>query len=189
MKKYIKLFILGFALCGISNTGFSQFTFGPKIGVNFSNYVEKTNMRGGIDAGIFFRVGTAFYFQPEVVYSFRSSTLKEIIKEIGDIGKFKNHYFDIPLLLGYKFINNDDFKFRVFLGPRLGLLMTNNSKEKNPMGVIQIGGRTGLGIDFWRFTFDVNYDFSTNQPNSDASSTWWKQHMFNISLGFKVFKD
>ncbi|MDR0367897.1 MAG: PorT family protein [Bacteroidales bacterium] len=189
IKTHIKS-ILIIVFCGISLSGFSQFTFGPKVGVNFSNFVDKTSMNAGIDAGIFLRVGSSFYFQPEVYYSFSSSSLKEAWNEVENMSKIKTHSLIIPLMVGYKFVNNPNFNFRLFLGPRLGLMIDDNyDKDTNPLGTVQLGGRCGLGFDFWRFTLDAGYDFSVNQPNPDYSSnTWWKQNMISISLGFKILK-
>lgn len=182
--------ILSIVLLAITTTGFSQFTFGPKVGVNFTNYVKKTEMNAGIDAGIFLRVGRNFYFQPEVNYSFASSSLKDVWTGVENAGKVKTHYINIPLLIGYKFVNNENFKFRLFIGPRLGLMVGNNySKKTDPFGILQLGGRAGLGFDIWRFTLDAGYDFSANQPNPDFSSNeWWQQNMICISLGFKILK-
>lgn len=189
MKTQIK-HILTIVFLTITITGFSQFTFGPKVGVNFSNFVDKTSMNAGIDAGIFLRVGTNFYFQPEVNYSFASSSLKGAWNEVENMSKIRTHYINIPLMVGYKFINNPNFNFRLFIGPRLGLLVGDNySNDTDPLGTVQLGGRVGLGLDFWRFTFDAGYDFSANQPNPDYSSNkWWKQNMVCISLGFKILK-
>jgi hypothetical protein len=171
-------------------TGFSQFTFGPKVGVNFSNFIDKTTMNAGIDAGVFFRVGNNFYFQPEVEYSFKSSDFKSAWKEVEHLRKIKTHNINIPLLVGYKFVNRENFKFRLFIGPRLGLMIDDNySKNTNPLGIVQLGGRAGVGFDIWRFTLDAGYDFSASQPNPDFSSnTWWKQNMVCISVGFKILK-
>ncbi|MDR1182566.1 MAG: PorT family protein [Bacteroidales bacterium] len=174
----------------IAVAGYSQFTFGPKVSLNFSNISQKTEMKPGFNAGIFFRIGRSFYFQPELDYSFRSSTLKKVAGELKENARLKNHYFDIPLLVGYKFVDNPNFNFRISIGPRIGILITNNTQthgKDNAMGRVQIGGRAGIGIDFWRFTFDVNYDLSANKDNS-TPSTWWKQNMINIGLGFKILK-
>lgn len=193
MKK-IRFFVLGILLIVLATPGFSQFTFGPKVGVNLSNVFNqdniKSNINVGFDAGIFLRIGDAFYFQPEVNYSFRSATFKDAITEIEDNFKLKTHNLDIPLLLGYKFINNPNFNFRLFIGPRLGVLI-DNSLDSNTdfLGKVQIGGEAGIGIDFWRFTFDVKYDFSANKYNNVTnSSSWLMQNMFNVALGFKILK-
>ncbi len=191
MKTYIKFIFVNILFLLTTFSGFSQFTFGPKIGVNFSNVINESSMKPGFDAGVFLRIGRSFYFQPELDYSFRSSTLSGAIDELQENTRLKNHYFDIPLLLGFKFINNPNFNFRVSIGPRLGILLANNidvSKSDNPVGTVQIGGRTGIGVDVWRFTFDVNYDFSASKYNSASTSTWWKQNMINIAVGFKILK-
>jgi hypothetical protein len=146
-------------------------------------------MKPGFDAGIFFRFGRSFYFQPELDYSFRSSTFKTALSELKENARLKNHYLDIPLLIGYKIVDGPNFNFRVFIGPRLGILVGNKSswKKDEALGTVQIGGRTGIGIDFWRFTLDVNYDFSASKYNS-IPVKWWKQNMVNIALGFKIIK-
>jgi hypothetical protein len=167
-------------------SGFSQFAFGPKIGINFTNFVNKSSMNNGVDVGVFLRMGKSFYFQPEFKYSYSNSSLNNSRND--DIEKIKNHYFNIPLLVGYKFINYRNFNFRLFIGPQLGFMMNNNyESEDNPLGTMQIGGQVGFGMDIWRFTLDCSYDLTANQPNTNLSSTaWWGQNKFCISLGFKI---
>ncbi|MDR0606225.1 MAG: PorT family protein [Bacteroidales bacterium] len=190
MRTNLGRFVLGILFQMLITIGMAQFTMGPKVSINFSNIMYETEMEPGFNAGIFFRFGKSFYFQPDFDYSFRTSTLKEAIGELKENARLKSHYIDIPLLIGYKFIDNPNFNFRVFIGPRLGILIANNlqsnGKDKS-IGTVQIGGRTGIGIDFWRFILDVNYDFSANKYNAE-SVTWWKQNMINITLGFKIFK-
>jgi hypothetical protein len=190
MKTYFRRLVLGALFIAITAMGYSQFTLGPKVGINFSNISQKTEMKLGFNAGFFFRIGTSFYFQPEVDYSFRSSTLKGVLGELQEDARLKNHYIDVPLLVGYKFVDNPNFNFRAFIGPRLGILISTNvqtSKNNSPIGKVQIGGRTGIGIDFWRFMFDVSYDFSASKDKY-ASSKWWQQNMIDISLGFKILE-
>ncbi|MDR1459734.1 MAG: PorT family protein [Bacteroidales bacterium] len=191
MKTHFECLLLGVFLQAISIMGFSQFTFGPKVSLNFSNIPKVTYMEPGFNAGFFFRIGKNFYFQPEINYSFRSSTLKGVMSELKEKARLKNHYLDIPLLVGYKFINNPNFNFRISIGPRVGVLIANNTRPRgkdNPIGRVQIGGRSGIGIDFWRFTFDVNYDFSASKDKV-STNKWYKQNMLDISLGFKILKN
>ncbi len=188
MKHIVLSILLSTALLA----GFSQFTLGPKIGANFTNIIEKSKFDAGFDAGIFLHFGNAFYFQPEVAYSFRSTNIEDIYDEITN-NKYKTHNIDIPLLLGYKFINNENFKFRLFIGPRLGIIIDNSEKtqDKNPVNVLQYGGQVGIGIDFWRFTFDIKYDFSANEytpVNAPENTEWFKQNMIGAAIGFKIIK-
>lgn len=190
MKKQGKRMILCAAFLAVTASGFSQLAFGPKAGINFTNFVDKTTMNEGVDVGIFLRLGKTLYFQPEFEYSFNSSYLKDIW-EGDDFDRIETHYLNIPVMIGYKLLNSSLFNFRFFIGPRIGFMVKNNfSENENPFGTLQIGGRVGLGIDIWRFVLDGCYDFSGNQPNSDLESTKWrKQNKFCISLGFKLFKE
>lgn len=188
MKKILKRSALFLLLITITFPAFSQFTLGPKIGLNYSNIMNHTRFRAGMDAGIFLRLGGRFYFQPELDYSFRSSTFQEAWQEVESNLHLKTHYFDIPLLFGYKFIHNPNFNFRVFIGPRLGLMIDNSLGDQDgSLKTLQIGGQAGIGIDIWRFTLDFKYDFSANQYEAENNGEWWKQNMFNIALGFKIF--
>lgn len=184
MKKATKyLFLIFFSF--LTYSGFSQFTLGPKVGLNYTNIIGHSDYRAGMDAGIFMRIGTFFYFQPEFDYSFRSSNFKSAYDEIENNFRLKTHNFDIPLLIGFKFFSAPNFNFRVFIGPRIGVLI-DNSLENNSMKTVQIGGQAGIGIDIWRFTLDAKYDFSGNKYEG-TSDEWWKQNMFNFALGFKFF--
>ena len=190
MKK-VRSVVLCVFLSIASMTAFSQFTFGPKVGANFTNILNYTSIQPGMDVGIFFRLGESFYFQPELDYSFRSSSFKEDYEEIATHFKLKTHHLDIPLLFGYKFISNPNFNFRVFIGPRLGILVNSSLKEsgKDPLSTAQIGGQLGVGVDVWRFTIDLKYDFSGSKYKSLVSNSWWKQNMFNLAFGFKILKN
>ncbi|MEG1556140.1 MAG: porin family protein [Bacteroidales bacterium] len=183
--------IIAFCLvCFAFLEGSAQFTMGPRVALNFTNFQKESKMQPGFDAGLFFRVGKRFYFQPEVNYSFKSSTFKDAVNEVETNYKLKNHYLDIPLLLGFKIVNKNNFNFRLFIGPRMGILLSKNFPTNYESGTLQWGGEAGLGIDFWRFAFDFKYDFSSNKVKniSAESATYWKQNMFVLSLGFKIFK-
>lgn len=194
MKTGLKQIFLSVMLLTATLSGFSQFTFGPKVGANISNIIDHTDYRAGFEAGLFFRLGTNFYFQPEVNYALRGSTFKGYFEDFEENFKLSTQYIDIPLLFGYKFISYENFNFRVFIGPRIGILLNNSLKEpraNDPLNTLQIGGQAGIGFDFWRFTLDVKYDLSATKYNStinEATSTWWKQNMFSVALGFKIIK-
>lgn len=167
----------------------STFSFGIKAGVNFSNYISINNLEPGADAGIFFRAGRIVYFQPEVLYSFRTSTIEEMVDEAKENIKVNDHFIDIPLFLGFKLVNKENFNLRLFLGPRVGLRVGSSYSDiDSVMSYAQLGGRAGLGIDFWRFTLDVSYDISASKMKNYESDTFWKQNLMSASLGFKIVK-
>lgn len=167
----------------------TPFTFGIKGGINFSNYIQKSNLQPGGEAGIFIRAGRKFYFEPNAIYSFRSTNFNNFKEEIQETFEVGQHFIDIPLLLGYKIVNNKNFNFRIFLGPRMGFRVGSDYDNFEDMvGYAQWGAQVGLGIDFWHFTFDVKYDFSASKFKEYDEKTFWKHNLININLGFKFIR-
>lgn len=176
-------------LSAVSVSAQSSFSFGVKVGVNFSNYISESNLAPGCDAGIFLRGGKRFYIQPEVCYSLRNTKFSEIIDEIKENNSLGQHFIDVPILLGYKIVNNPNFNLRFFIGPRFGFRIGSSYDNIDDLiGYAQWGGQGGIGIDFWRFTFDVKYDISGTKFKEYDNDTFWKQNMINIALGFKIVK-
>ncbi len=179
----------------------AQFTIGLKVAGNGTNYRNLTQFSAGVDAGIFMRMGDQFYFQPELYYSFKSSNIQDVssfVSEVRENQRLKQHFVDLPLLLGFHFINNENFKVHLFLGPRFGFRVGSNLKEIDPLvdegGNLQWAGQIGFGFDFWRFTLDARYDLAVDKlmkkTNADGTSTdrSWMQNMIVLSLGFKFIK-
>lgn len=191
MKKVTRILVLGVVLCLslFSAKAQSAFSIGIKAGVNLSNYIKESDFEVGADAGIFIRAGRMVYFQPEVLYSFRSTTLENMVDEAEENIKVKEHLIDIPLFLGFKIVNKENFNLRLFLGPRVGLRVGSSYSDIDSLiGYAQWGGRAGVGIDFWRFTFDVTYDISASKFKEYDTKTFWKQNIISITVGFKIVK-
>jgi hypothetical protein len=169
----------------------AQFSIGIKAAANAANYLSFTQRNFGWDAGVFLRLGDRFYFQPEVNYVFKRSTLTEDAGDANTGDVVKQHYVSVPALLGYHFINNENFKFHLTLGPRFDFKVADNFKD-NPWqsGAIQWGGQVGLGIDFWRFTLDFGYYIAAdNFRNTETAETQTKMaNAFVVGLGFKFIK-
>ncbi len=194
MKKMVSSALLMFVLVLATFQAQAQFSMGIKVAGNATNYMKISDLDAGVDAGIFLRMGDRFYFQPEVNYSFRSTKLHDMIAEYDENVRMKQHFIDVPLLLGYNFINNENFKFHLLAGPRVGVRVGSNLDEAalssvNEAGKTQFGGQFGLGIDFWRFTFDARYDISGNKfKEISGDPDFWTQNMIVLSLGFKIVK-
>ncbi len=170
----------------------NQFTIGVKAGANGSNYKDLTKSGLGIDAGIFMRFGNSFFFQPEVKYSFKSSTFENAVNEFSDNVQLKQHFVSVPALLGYHFINNENFKFHLTLGPRFDFKISDNMTESDwQFNNLLWGGQVGLGFDFWRFTFDVNYCIAAANFHKENGSKESQSRLTNVvsaSIGFKFIK-
>jgi hypothetical protein len=173
------------------NSAKAQFSMGIKVAANAASYSKLTQRNFGWDAGLFLRLGDRFYFQPEVNYVFKRSSLIDNVGDASTGDMLKQHYISVPALFGYHFIDNDNFKFHFTIGPRFDFKVADNFKD-NPWqsGALQWGGQLGVGIDFWRFTLDVGYYIAAdNFRNSETSESRTRMsNAFLVGLGFKIVK-
>lgn len=183
--------VLTLNLCTVG-TSQAQVALGIKVAGNRANYQKLTKGDFGLETGIFLRLGQNFYFQPEVNYSFKNSTFKEDDNEISSSNaKLRQHFVSVPALLGYHFINTDNFKFHLTFGPRFDFRIADNIEGTDwKANSLQWGAQVGLGFDLWRFTLDANYCFAAdNFHNTITTVTQTKfVNTILVSLGFKFIK-
>lgn len=169
----------------------AQFSLGLKAAGNAANYKDLTKRKIGFEAGVFMRLGDRFFFQPEVNYVFKSSRAVGLVEEFTENLELRQHFISVPALLGYHFINNDNFKFRLLIGPRFDFKISDNLKQNNwTTSPVEWGGQVGAGIDFWRFALDFSYCLAADRFNNTATSERQTRlaNMFILSLGFKIIK-
>lgn len=175
----------------VVETAQAQFSMGLKVAGNTVNYKKLTERDFGLEAGVFLRMGSRFFFQPEANYSFKRSTFLEQYVGYSSNGTLRQHFLSVPVLLGYHFIDNDNFKFRLTIGPRFDFKISDNMDDSDwSASSLQWGGQVGVGVDLWRFTLDANYCIAAaNFRNMIEGTTQTKQmNMFIVSLGFKIVK-
>ena len=184
----VSMFVLNVAMVGTAN---AQFKIGIKVAGNAANYSQVTKKNFGMEAGIFMRLGDRFFFQPEANYVFKRSTPINSPAEFSSDDVIKQHFVSVPLLLGYHFINNENFKFRLTLGPRFDFKIGDNQGD-NPWqtNTVQWGGQAGVGIDFWRFALDFSYCIAADNFRNiiEGTNQTKMANMFILSLGFKFIK-
>ena len=180
----------------------AKFTFGPKVAFTMTelsfNKDFTSNFQSGFDAGLFFRFGSRFHFQPEIYYSFQDcSSFPNVISNLQENLAIKTHYIQMPLLFGVSAINRTHFKLRVFVGPKVGYLLKtdegihllDNSNQELLSDFI-LGGLVGFGFDIWRFTLAAGYNFLFSENlnvNSLVPESYLKTNMFSFTIGFKCF--
>ncbi|MBR4135603.1 MAG: PorT family protein [Bacteroidales bacterium] len=180
--------LLGF---GAPERASAQVAFGVKVAGNAVSLDNFQDFQGGFDIGLFLRLGKAFYVQPELCYSLRNTNFRDIVGEIHDNCQMRQHFLDVPVLLGCHFVNKNLFKMHVVLGPRVAVLVNNQFVEavhnREVNSHLQWGAQIGLGIDVWRFTLDGRYDIAADRTTSNDPRARI-QNMFVLSLGFKLIK-
>lgn len=189
-KSIVMFLALSLALCLFSTgTAKAQFNFGIKVAGNADNYMRLTKMNIGLEAGVFFRLGNNFFFQPEVNYAFKNSTFQD--QSVSTNQALHQHFLSVPALLGYQFINKDNFKFHLTIGPRFDFRLTDNMTGTDwRANAVQWGGQVGVGIDFWRFVLDFYYSIAADsfRNSQEGTSQTQQMNMFILSLGFKFLK-
>ncbi len=194
-----KIFLVA-VICMFSSALFAQLSspvsFGLHAGLvstkmdskipNVSTIKDKAD--NGMMLGAFVRINlNKWYLQPELNYVARKS---EVVAD--GIGyDLKTKSMDVPLLLGYKVVKLPAFKLRAFAGPVISFNIDDSFSETfkdrydDPSLESAVwNAKVGAGIDVWKLTLDVDYEFGL----TDVSSEFLKKNkMVNVTLGFKLF--
>jgi hypothetical protein len=206
---FLAVFILAIAL----NTKAQIFTFGPKIGINYSAIVfDETFTHEGIDftyitkdAKVSFAYGAfarlklgSFIFQPELIFTKDQTDIELKSINLFEIQTLSINKMDIPLNVGVmigKFL-------RIQGGPVMSYIRESSvlspsriwtdfkQNRKNVKWAYQIG----VGFDIGRFTLDGVMQNNLSKLGSEFSignETFYfdhRQRTYQVSIGFKIFK-
>lgn len=201
MKKLLIVCLLLVSIAS-SHTAFAQvqFSLGIKGGVNFANldvnssvsanYKNRTGFHGGAFA--LFKV-TAFAVQPELIFSQQGSKVSFSSQDIN--ANFS--YLNIPIMAKFYL----PLGLNLQLGPQFGFLTTAES-DYNPLtGTFQttdmkeyyknsdVSIAMGIGWDLpMKLSIDARYNLGVTEIEDNASLSQTKNQVFQISLGYKLFK-
>ena len=198
----MKKLLLVAAICLFSSALFAQLSSPISLGVhgglvstkldaNMNGASIKENSKNGMMLGAFARINlNKWYLQPELNYVKRKSSLEQSFMGADFTMDVETKSLDIPVLLGYKIVKLPLFKLRAFAGPVASFKI--DDKIKSTFGDVEDGNfkdavwnaKFGAGIDVWKLTLDVDYEFGL----TDVSSEFLKKNkMVNITLGFRFF--
>lgn len=188
MKKILLSVALLLAVCVGAK---AQFSLGVKGGVNFSKINTddlSSSTRTGYQAGIFARIGSGIYLQPELYLSGTGGDFHANDNSASGHVSFTN--LNVPLLVGERF-GADNLNFRVMAGPvYTSVLSKNLSTSLNDAYTdfghyknSTLGFQAGLGVDIAAITVDLRYEGGLTKINSDYGQ---RQNLFALSVGFKV---
>ena len=206
MKK-ISLLLVAFLISGVM---YGQFHIGPQIGYTASKLSYKgTDITNGLKnnmlIGVFMRIGKKVYIQPEVNYMTQGSVFK--FPSLGNTSVVEQNVnlksIQVPLSLGWQFINLKVIKLRIFGGATANFIVnktitTTNGAAKDYLvpddfNNIQWQYQAGLGIDVLMFALDVKYYggindlFNGNVKYNEAThSVSGASNVFEVTLGWKI---
>lgn len=188
MKKYL----LSLAILIVASMGAkAQLSLGIKGGVNFSK-INTDNLssstRTGYQAGVFARVGTGLYLQPEVYLSGTGGNFHANDNSVSGNVHFTN--LNIPVLLGKSF-GTGGTNFRIMAGPVYTSVLSHSlsqsisdayqdfGKYKNGT----LGYQAGVGVDILGLTADLRYEGGLTKLNENYGQ---RANIFLLSVGFKI---
>jgi len=124
----MKKLLITMMFAAISTFSMAQsFSFGPKAGVNISNYTGgdiQSDARVGYHLGglLNFGIGNAFSIQPEVLFSTQGAK----VDRAGSKTDFKVNYVTVPVMFKLKAAGG----FYVELGPQAGFRTSTNIPDQ-----------------------------------------------------------
>ncbi len=192
----IALSIFGFSAAQAQIPGLA---LGVKAGYLYSTMptslsgITNTNGRSGYQVGVFARIGSKTFLQPELNYEGQSGTIS--YKTNGATGAasgmstLKFNRLDIPILVGHKFVSLPLFNFRGYIGPDFGFKTNSSNNRTNNFNTNDynfksstVGGILGVGVDVGPLTLDARYNLGFTQVNRGFNS---RLNSFGISVGYK----
>ena len=185
-----------------ANLGFAQFKIGPKVGFNLGRLTEnmdsvKSMIRGGFQIGAFVRIGNKIYLQPEIYYATQGGIFQGD-KKLQWKQTVKLSSIDVPVLVGFKFIDMKLVNLRVMLGPVASVLVNKKitlgvNSVAEPLKTSNINDlnwafQVGAGVDISKLTFDLRYQVGLNDmiKNVNGYKFSTRNDVWVFSLGFKI---
>lgn len=158
-------------------------SLGIKGGLNFANVNTTSvgaafNSRTGYHAGAFVNFKfTKLAIQPEVIYSVQGADAASGNLELG--------YVNIPILLKFYLVSGLNLQ----AGPQFGFLTSATSGGIDIKDLVESSDTSialGAGFDIKKFVIDARYNLGISDV--DKATTEAKNQVFQLSVGFKLFK-
>lgn len=158
-------------------------SLGLKGGLNFAsvnttNATTAYNSRTGYHVGAFANFKfTKLAIQPEIIYSVQGADAAS--------GNLETGYINIPVLLKFYLVGGLNLQ----AGPQFGFLSSATSGGvdiKSYLESSDISVGLGAGFDISKFVIDARYNLGISDV--DKASTEAKNQVFQLSVGFKLFK-
>ena len=210
--KALFLFISILFISIIGKSQISPVTFGPQMGINHNSLsasvkAYKEIAKVGMQGGLFFRLTLGkIIIQPEAVIGLKRGELEfeytpeGLLPGINDLSATQElaiTSLDVPMMVGYQFLDLPILKLRALAGPVASIIMNEKVSISKNEGLTDVPTtnlvqlqesalwslQAGLGADVWKLAVDVRYNFGLSYI--DASSKL-KNNLFTINVGFKI---
>ncbi len=168
------------------------FNFGPRVGLNFSSLTLSSangvsvDGKAGFVGGLFARIEiTRFTIQPELVYAIRNGSGAQGTTSFN----IRTSSFDVPLLVGYKFLDAKVVKARILAGP---VFSFNTSNDVSLGQVLDFPSnyvtawQAGVAVDVWKLILDLRYEGALKNQLTDQTGRGVKLNQFQFGVSYKI---
>jgi len=184
----MRIGLVSFALAAASSAS-AQFQLNPQLGVTFQNLTDapegaEYRANVGFLLGVDGRIGDALYIQPGVFFGRNATTVTypqpiedpnnpgvNITTDIED--NLVRSVLKLRTMLGYKLVNEEQFKLRLAVGPSYDVLMSTDLRDDKidwNEGDFKQGSfnvEAGLGLDIAFLTFEPGVAFGLSRVFED----------------------
>lgn len=200
MKKTL-LFLALIITAVSSTTAQDRIAIGLKAGfnstkINLSDVPDGVQIKNEANNGFLIgaygklRLTEAFSIQPELYYAKKTSNISAIPEnELPETTDYTFHTWDVPILANLQLIDLKALKIYGVAGPVASFIADTKTdipewnEFKNTNWTFQAGG----GIEFWRLTADVRYEWGLSDISDLANANiGQKTDVLTFSLGFKL---
>jgi len=120
MHRIPRALVLTLAALALPAAAQAQFGIGVKLGANLAKLSDlesaiASGTKADFAGGGYFSIGHRVTFQPEILYSRRSTALTTT----GGSGTVKQNFIEIPLLVGFRLIPDGVVQPEIYAGPSL----------------------------------------------------------------------
>ncbi|MEH6308919.1 porin family protein [Olivibacter sp. CPCC 100613] len=188
MKLFKFLAIIAVVLTGASTAKaqMGDWTIGLKAGANYTNLYSDTkglsDKKGkvGFTAGAFARMGQTVFFQPELNFVHFSSEFSYNGQQYDPTLSQLN----VPLMVGYKLLDQDALALRVSIGPDFSYNLNEPDVFKgHDFKKFAVGGVFNVGVDLGNITLDARYSRSFTDLDKRLGQ---QAGIYSLAVGFKI---
>jgi hypothetical protein len=190
-----RLLTIGLMLFIAQSVVFGQLSLRPQAGINFASFTEDLadenwTSNVGYQFGLDLQIGGALYVQPGMNYQ-QTVLTYEGAEDI----KLTTSRLNIPVLVGFKFFEQEDASFglRVFGGPNLALHLGEDFEEAieglsgDDFESAQWSVLAGAGLDLGIFFLDLGYKWGlTDVISSTDLDSDTNKHIFIANVGVRI---
>ncbi len=176
MKKLLFVGLVAFMGLFSLNTQAQSLDLGVKVGANFANISDASNLdsKTGLLAGAFVAVNFDHWgLQPELLYSQQGAKT--------DLGDFDLDYITVPVMFKYYLIGN---VLNLQVGPQFGFVVNDNAPsvgDQLKTKDFDMSGAVGAGLELpLGFQLTARYHFGL----TDVANNLGKNNVFSVALGY-----